>query len=192
MTERASDDGEPLEHYRDYLHLLARLHLSPRLRGKLDPSDIVQQTLLKAHAHRDEFRGQQPEQRAAWLRQILANLLADALRAFGGAKRDVALEQSLDEAFRQSSAQLEAFLNPAPSSPSQHVIRDEELHRLAAGLAQLPDDQRTAIELHHLQGWSVAEVADHLGRTEAAVAGLLRRGLRKLRDYLQDPTGGRA
>jgi RNA polymerase sigma-70 factor (ECF subfamily) len=187
MNEPAPADGEPLEHYRDYLRLLARLHLSPRLRGKLDPSDVVQQTLLKAHAHRAEFRGQRPEQRAAWLRRILANLLADALRAFGGARRDVALERSLDEALRQSSARLEAFLHPDPASPSQHLVREEELRRLAAGLEALPEDQRAAVELHHLQGQSVAEVADHLGRTEAAVAGLLRRGLRKLRDYLQEP-----
>ena len=187
MSERVPADGEPLERYRDYLHLLARLHLNPRLRGKLDPSDLVQQALLKAHAHQHDFRGQEPAERAGWLRQILANLMADALRAFGGAKRDVAREQSLDEALQQSSARLEAFLQASPSSPSQHVVRHEELERLAAGLADLPEDQRSAVELHHLQGWSVAEVAEHLGRTEAAVAGLLRRGLKKLRAYLHEP-----
>ena len=187
MTEDAPAAGPALDRHRDYLHLLARLHLSPRLRGKLDPSDVVQQTLLKAHQHRHALRGQDPAQQAAWLRQILARLLTDALRQFGGGKRDVARERSLEDAVQQSSARLEAFLRPDPSSPSQHAVRHEELQRLATGLAGLPNDQRTAVELHHLQGWSVAEVADHLGRTEAAVAGLLRRGLKQLRAFLQPP-----
>jgi RNA polymerase sigma-70 factor (ECF subfamily) len=49
----------------------------------------------------------------------------------------------------------------------------------------LPDDQRLAVELHHLRDTPVAEIAAHLGRTEASVAGLLRRGLQKLRELLQ-------
>jgi RNA polymerase sigma-70 factor (ECF subfamily) len=185
MAEADPEDAWHLERYRDYLRLLARLHLSPRLRSKLDPSDVVQLTLLKAHQHREQFRGQGLE-RAAWLRRILANTLADAAREFGGAKRNVVLEQSLEAALQQSSARLEAFLGPQPSSPSEEAMRHEALVRLAAVLAELPDDQRTTVELHHLQGCAVAEVATHLGRTEAAVAGLLRRGLKKLRELLND------
>jgi RNA polymerase sigma-70 factor (ECF subfamily) len=172
----------PLERYRDYLHLLARLHLPPGLRAKLDASDVVQQALLKAHEHRGQFRGQEAEL-PAWLRRILATTLTDAVRAFGAGKRDLALEQSLQD----SSARLEAFLQAEPSSPSRHAVRQEELLRLAAALARLPDDQRTAVELHHLQGLSVAEVAGRLERTEASVAGLLRRGLKALRELLQEP-----
>jgi RNA polymerase sigma-70 factor (ECF subfamily) len=187
MVESAPGDDWPLERYRDYLHLLARLHLHPRLQSKLDPSDVVQQALLKAHQNRGQFRGQGPEL-AAWLRRILASTLADAAREFGGGKRDVAREQSLDAALRQSSARLEAFLQPASSSPSEHAVHEETLLRLAAALAELPDDQRSAVEMHHLQGCSVAEVAAHLDRTEAAVAGLLRRGLKRLRELLHEPT----
>jgi RNA polymerase sigma-70 factor (ECF subfamily) len=185
MAHPAQGDDRSLERYRDYLHLLARLHLPPGLRSKLDPSDVVQQTLLKAHANRAQFRGPGPEL-AGWLRRILANTLADAAREFGAAKRDLALEQSLEAALRQSSARLEGFLQPAASSPSEHAVREEALLGLAAALAELPDDQRAAVELHHLQGCSVAEVAAHLGRTEAAVAGLLRRGLKRLRELLHD------
>jgi RNA polymerase sigma-70 factor (ECF subfamily) len=92
----------------------------------------------------------------------------------------------MEAAFQQSSVRLEAFLRPPPSSPSEQAMRHEGLIQLAAVLAQLPDDQRTAVELHHLQGCTVAEVAAHLGRTEAAVAGLLRRGLKRLRELLHD------
>src|SRR2546421_11428663 len=101
----AMDDRppRPLEGYREYLRLLARLQLDPRLRGKVDPSDLVQQTLLKAYLARDQFRGQTPEQRAAWLRQSLANTLAHTVRDYGRARRDAALERSLEAALADSS-----------------------------------------------------------------------------------------
>jgi RNA polymerase sigma-70 factor (ECF subfamily) len=171
------------------LRLLARLHLHPRLHRKLDPSDVVQQTLLKAHENREQFRGQGSGELAAWLRRILANVLTDALREFGGAKRDVGREQSLEAALQESSARIEALLGSGPSSPSAHVTRQEEFLRLADALARLPEDRRTAVELHHLQGLSVSEVADLMGRTEPAVAGLLRRGLKQLRQILHPDLG---
>jgi RNA polymerase sigma-70 factor (ECF subfamily) len=176
---------ESLERYREYLSLLARLHLHPRLQSKLDPSDVVQQTLLKAHQNRAQCQGQNDAQVAAWLRRILANTLADAARDFGGGKRDVGREQPLQAILEDSSSRLEAFLNPAMSSPSVKAVRNEDLLQLATALAQLPDDQRAAVEMHHLQNCSVAEVAASLGKTERAVAGLLRRGLKKLRELLQ-------
>jgi RNA polymerase sigma-70 factor (ECF subfamily) len=185
MTPEAQAAGPSLERYREYLSLLARLHLHPRLQSKLDPSDLVQQTLLKAHENRAQWRGQGEAEMAAWLRRILANTLADVARAFGGAKRNVAREQSLEAALQESSARLEGFLNPGPSSPSNQAMRHEEMLRLASALAQLPQDQRAAVEWHHLQNCSVAEVAACLGRSERAVAGLLRRGLKKLRELLQ-------
>jgi RNA polymerase sigma-70 factor, ECF subfamily len=90
----AEADGRLLERFRDYLHLLARLQLGPKLQGKFDASDVVQQTLLEAYVKRDQFRGSDAE-RPAWLRQILAHNLADALRAFGQAKRDAGREGML-------------------------------------------------------------------------------------------------
>src|SRR5262249_60531229 len=74
--------GPDLERFRTYLGLLARLQLDPRLRGLLDPSDLVQQTLLRAHRSREQCRGTTEEQYAAWLRAILADELADAVRRF--------------------------------------------------------------------------------------------------------------
>jgi RNA polymerase sigma-70 factor (ECF subfamily) len=68
-------------------------------------------------------------------------------------------------------------------------VRDEELRRLAEALAGLPEDQRQAVELHHLHGLPVEEVAAALGRSESAAGGLLRRGLRRLRELMREPTG---
>jgi RNA polymerase sigma-70 factor (ECF subfamily) len=127
------------------LRLLARLQLDPQLRGQLDPSDIVQQTLLKAHERFDQFRGQTDEELRAWLRAILARSLIDAVRKYGRQKGDRA--QSLEAALEQSSAKLEIFLASEESSPSQAAVRAERLVDLADALARLPDDQRTAVEL---------------------------------------------
>jgi RNA polymerase sigma-70 factor (ECF subfamily) len=177
-----------VEQFRPYLHLLARMHLDPRLRGRVDPSDIVQQTLLAAHARQHQFRGSTQAQRAAWLRAILANQLALAMRQFGreGGRRI----RSLQEDIERSSARLDACLASDQSSPSEEVIRAEQAVRLAAALARLPDDQRTAVELRHLQGLAVPEVARQLGRSVPAVAGLLHRGGKALRALMDDREDG--
>ncbi|HEV3162931.1 MAG TPA: sigma-70 family RNA polymerase sigma factor [Isosphaeraceae bacterium] len=176
--------GQPLEHYRDYLLLLARLQLDAQLRGQFDPSDVVQQTLLKAHQNWDQFRGRGDAERAAWLRRILANHLADLYRKAN--HRQGGRERSLEAALEQSSARIEAWLQADQSSVSQKAMRHEQLHRLAASLALLPEDQRMALELRHLQGLSVPEVGRAMGRTTAAVASLLYRGLKTLRHLLED------
>src|SRR5437868_301024 len=149
MTAPAGDPGALLEGFRDYLTLLARLQLAPQLRGKIDLSGVVQQTLLDAHRAMDQLRRMTAEQQAAWLRKALACNLADEVRKLGTAMRDVSRERSLELAVEESSARLEAWLAADQSSPPEQVVRNEELLRLAGALAQLPDDQRLAVELHH-------------------------------------------
>jgi RNA polymerase sigma-70 factor (ECF subfamily) len=177
----------PLEEYRQYLRVLARLNLDPRLQGKVDPSDAVQETLLKAHQGLEGFRGGSDAEMAAWLRTILANTLADALRRFQAEARDVGLEVSLKQAVEQSSARLEAWLVAGHSSPQEKAMRQEEILALAQALGQLPEDQRRAVELRHLGGCTVGEVAEQMGRSKEAVAKLLLRGVGRLRQLLNGP-----
>jgi RNA polymerase sigma-70 factor (ECF subfamily) len=182
----ANEDSSPLDKFRGYLLLLARVHLGQQYRGKLDASDIVQQTLLEAHRQRALFRGHSDAERARWLRQILAGTLADAMRALGRGKRDITRERSLEAALDASSAQIAAWLVAEHSSPSQRAERNEQAVRLAEALGTLPEAQREALVLRHCQGWSLDDISRHLGRSPAAVAGLLKRGSRQLRILLQE------
>jgi RNA polymerase sigma-70 factor (ECF subfamily) len=172
--------------FRNYLRFLARLQLDPRLKGKLEPSDVVQQTLLEAYAQRDQFRGHTEAEWLAWLRQMLAHNLADALRGFMQAKRDLAREQPLAKALDASSARLEAWLADARPAPSEQAERHERAVSLADALELLPEAQREALVLQHWHGWTLAQIGDYLDRSEAAVAGLLKRGLKLLRRHLHD------
>ena len=179
MPDSGSQGVTSLTRYREYLLLLARGQIDPRLRAKIDASDIVQETLLKATRSLDQFRGQSEKQLAAWLRAILANTLANALRALG--RREGLDALSLERALEQSSARLRVLTAGNDLSPEQIAQRNEELLRLAEALAQLPDDQRTVMELKYLRDCSVAEVCQLTGRSKASVAGLLYRGMKALR-----------
>jgi len=173
-----------VEDYRDYLRLLTRLQLNPRLRRKVDESDVVQQAILEAHRCRGQFRGTTEAARLSWLRSILANSLARVGRHYSTGTRDLKKERSLDAALELSSSRLQSLLTADLTSPSGRAVRGEEMTLLARALNQLSEDQRRVIELHHLEGISVTEVAELMGRTRPAVAGLLFRGLNKLRELM--------
>jgi RNA polymerase sigma-70 factor (ECF subfamily) len=177
---------EDPERWRDYLAVLAQVQLAPGLRGKIDLSGVVQQTLLEAFRDRPVLQGG-PAAEAAWLRQVLAHNLADEIRKLTAGRRDVTRERSLQAALQESSARLGDLLAAAQSSPSQRAGRDEDALRLAAALARLPEAQREALVLQHWHGWPLARIAEHLGRSRAAVAGLIKRGLEKLRQELPPP-----
>jgi RNA polymerase sigma-70 factor (ECF subfamily) len=182
----ATEQGAALEKFRHYLGVLARQQIDTKLRGKLDASDLVQQTLLEAHQGWADRRDHGEAVLAGWLRQILARNLCDAHRRLGAGKRDAARERRMEEALDHSSAVLGQWLAAEQSSPSEQAIWREDLLRLTAALAALPEDQRTAVELHHLKKYSLAQIADDMGRSKPAVAGLLHRGMERLRELLAE------
>jgi RNA polymerase sigma-70 factor, ECF subfamily len=176
-----------LKAFREYFYLLARMQVVPGLQGKVDLSGVVQQTLLEAHQAMDQLRGRSEAEKAAWLRKALAHNLADEIRKLTAARRDAGREESLQRALEESSARLEAWLVAEQSSPPEQAERHEQALRLAEALAGLPDKQRQAVELRHLRGLSLAEVAAELDTSKAAVVGLLHRGVEKLRALLSEP-----
>ncbi len=172
------------EKYREYLRLLAAQQIIPQVRGKLDASDVVQESLLQAQQKRDQFRGETEAEWFCWLRTILRNQLALTLRQYAQKCRDVNLEVSIAENLSQSSLKIEAWLAAPESLPSVKAERNEQLVLLADALVSLPVDQREAVELHHLHGMMLADVARVMKRTKPAVAGLIFRGVRALRFQL--------
>lgn len=174
--------GALLELYRNYLRLLARVRIGPRLQGKVDASDLVQETFLEAHRHFAGFQGSEEPQLAHWLRQILAAKAANVVRHYLGTQgRDVRLEQELAAGLDNSSHALGAELAASLSSPSQQAVRREQAVLLADALERLPADYREVIVLRHLEGLTFPQVAGRMGRTQDSVEKLWLRGLARLR-----------
>ncbi len=176
--------AETLEPFRKYLKVLAELHLDRRLRGELDASDVVQQTMLRAYSALSELRNPQPEILIAWLRRILARTMADAVKHYEREKRDVVLERSLEAELDRSASGFAAWLAVDQTSPSGRAERNEELLRMVQALAELPESMREVLILKHCQGWTLTQIAGRIGRSVPAVASLLRRGLQELRERL--------
>ena len=178
------------ERYRKYLALLARRKLGTRLLPKVDLSGVVQQTLLEAHQNQNGLEGCTGAEQVAWLRRVMTNNLTDEVRRFTTAARDARRERPLDRCIEESSEGFSAGPAAVQSSPSQRVIRKEQLLELAAALELVPQDQRTAVELRHFEGLSVAEIARRMDRTPPAVSSLLVRGLKRLREVLAEAEQG--
>jgi RNA polymerase sigma-70 factor (subfamily 1) len=182
MTDVALDQTQAVETFRPYLRVVARMHLERRLWAKLDPDDLVQVTFIEALEHWQQFLGNGHVELKGWLRQMLLHNLWDAVRHFQQQKCDVALEQSLD----QSSSRLMLSLAVDQSSPSERAAKSEELQRLAEALMQLTEDQQQAVILHHLHSMKLADVAVQLDRSLEATAGLVHRGLQRLKVILKE------
>jgi RNA polymerase sigma-70 factor (ECF subfamily) len=175
-----------LEQFRNYLRLLARNGIDISLQGKEDPSDLVQETLLKAHEHFDQFHGRTEAELVAWLRQILANNLTDLARRYyrAGARR-VTREQSLEQALLASSAAVDRLLAAEGPSPSESAERRELAVVLADALTELSEDHREVLVLRSLQDRDWDEVAERLGRSPGAVRMLWARALKQLRPLIE-------
>ena len=178
--------GELLEHYRPYLQVLALRYLDKRLQSRFDASDLVQVTFMEAHRDFPNFRGSDMASFLAWLRNMLRNNVASTHEAhLFSLKRNASREVLYGAGVASSSEQ--PLVNMVPSettSPSQRVMRDEVAASLAISLKRLPETQAEAIRLRYLEGCSLRDIAERMSKSELAVAGLLKRGLRSLRDEL--------
>jgi RNA polymerase sigma-70 factor (ECF subfamily) len=177
--------GRLLELHRGYLRALAQRELGGGLDARLSASDLVQQTCLSAYRNFPQFQGEQVGEFVVWLRRIHERNVHDAVRQHVQAgRRAVDKEQPLDRRWAQEMA---ASREP---SPSARAMANEQAVVLTLALEELPPDQREAVRLRHLEGLPLAEIADRLGRSEDAVAGLLKRGMRTLRERLKEEDQG--
>jgi RNA polymerase sigma-70 factor (ECF subfamily) len=174
--------GDLLVRYTNYLTLLARVELGRRLQGKLDPSDVVQETFLQAHSHFANFRGSSEAEFTAWLRRILACVLSNVVQHFLGTRaRDPRLEREFEGALGHSSAELGKQLAASGTSPSEAASRREQAVLLADAIGMLPPDYREVILLRFAEGLPFAQVAERMGRTVNSVEKLWLRGIARLR-----------
>ena len=166
--------------------MLARMHLDGRLQRKLDPSDIVQQTLLEAHKDAGGIRGESGQEQRAWLRRVLFTNILNALRDFKRAKRDVARERSLDRILDDSSTRLTAYLQAKDGDPEGRLAEVERLERATVALLKLPTDQREAVYMRYREGLPLVEIGRRLQRSTDAAAALVKRGLHRIRTHLPE------
>jgi RNA polymerase sigma factor (sigma-70 family) len=145
--------------------------MGQQLRTRVDPADIVHDTLLKAHCAMSQFRGRNERQLAAWLNAILTNTIKNAARA------QLSSQYSCERlpTGRLERSAVEGFC------PVWTTIRNEELRLLSYVLAQIPENQRVVLELRVFDGCSLADIGNRTGRTKASVTGLLYRGMRAVR-----------
>jgi len=181
--------GQLLESYRSYLRLLARIEIGRRLQGKVDASDVVQETFLEAHRHFPSFQGKAEGQLTQWLRAILAGTLANVIRRYLGTQaRDLRLERDLGADLDQSTCALEKMLIDPHSSPSEQAQRGEQTWLVAEAISTLPEDYQTVLVLRHMEGLTFPQVAERMGRTTDSVEKLWLRGLTRLKQAFSEVT----
>lgn len=179
--------GYLLEQYRGYLLMLAHRYLSERLRRRVDPADIVQLTYLEAKRDLHAFRGETPAEFSGWLRGMLKNNVATAVtRHVTTQKRSLRREVDASPPAGNDSAGG-GWIQQLPgstTSPSGVAIRAEAVVALLEALHHLPETQAEAIRLRYMEGLPLAEIVERMGKSDTAVAGLLKRGLQKLRSIM--------
>jgi RNA polymerase sigma-70 factor (ECF subfamily) len=169
--------GLLLDEFRPYLRFLADRAVDRRLSGRVDASDIVQQTYLSAVRKFDEFTGEDADTLVAWLRMIHERNLIDTVRRHLEAEKRSVNRESADVA-------VEPLQDIEMTSPSQRLMHGENAVRLARELSLLPDEQAEAVRRRYLDGWSLDEIAARMDRSKRAVASLLYRGLENLRERM--------
>jgi RNA polymerase sigma-70 factor (ECF subfamily) len=184
----ASARGRLLERHRGRLRGMVALRLDPRLAARVDPSDLVQETLAVAHRRLDDYIRDRPLPFYPWLRQIAADRLADLHRRHVvSRKRTVAREEPGGLRLADGSElELARRLASSVSAPSARLRREDRLRRLRAALAALSERDREVLVLRHLEQMPPREIAAVLGITEGAVYTRHLRALERLRRQLGD------
>ena len=177
--------GRLLELYRNYLRLTARSLIGASLRVKLEPSDLVQETFLKAHREFAGFAGQSEPELVAWLRRILARTLADQVKHHRRKGRDLHRQESLECLLERSGLTIQNALASRGSSPSEGAVRREQAVLLANAVSELPPHYREVFILRTLEHVPFEEVAVRMDRTVGAVRMLWARALERLNVMLE-------
>ncbi|OJW26993.1 MAG: RNA polymerase subunit sigma-70 [Planctomycetales bacterium 71-10] len=192
--------GELCALYRNYLRMVVRTGLGPRLRERLELSDVVQEALVEVVRQFPQFTGQNEAALVGWLRRLVGQKLADLGRYHSRTKRaggvapvplDAPWEGGKgDDAGEQGAGRLLDVLALSQTSPSEVVSRRELIVLLADALAGLPVGEADVLWLYHAEGLSFEAIGDRMGVTRKSVRGIWARGLKRLKRSLEGPPGG--
>jgi RNA polymerase sigma-70 factor, ECF subfamily len=177
--------GRLLELHRNHLRLLARSLIHQPLQVRLDASDLVQETFLKAHREFRQFVGSRECELVAWLRQILVHTLFNQAKHHRAQGRDQRRQESLDVLLDRSSVAIQEQLADSVASPSAHAVQREQAVLLADALSRLPADYREVFVLRNLEQVPVEEIAARMGRSPNAVRKLWGRAMVALKQALE-------
>ncbi len=187
-SRRAGDQmaqGQLLELYRNYLRLVARAMIGWALRVRLDASDLVQETFLKAHREFGQFLGATEPELVSWLRQIMIRTLANQARHHRRKGRDYQRDEPLDALLERSNSELQRALAVPLSSLSSHNSRREQAVLLADALEKLPADYREIFLMRNLEHIPFEEIAVRMGRSPGAARMLWTRTIKRLSQMLK-------
>jgi RNA polymerase sigma-70 factor (ECF subfamily) len=178
--------GQLFELYRNYLRLIARPMIDGALKLKLDASDLVQETFLKAHRQFADFAGRDEPELMAWLRRILVRTLADQARYYRSGVRNVRRQVSLEALLEQAGGDAQQVLADSLPSPSSLAVRRERAVLLADALEKLPADYREVFVLRNIEHIPFNEIATRLGRSPGASRVLWTRAMQRLSQLLEE------
>jgi RNA polymerase sigma-70 factor, ECF subfamily len=178
--------GRLMELYRNYLRVVARTMIGQALRVRLDASDLVQETFLKANREFRQFLGSSEPELTAWLRQILVRTLANQVRHHRREGRDYQRDEPLEVLLERSSSGVQRALAAPLSSPSSVVSRREQAVLLADALEKLPPDYRDVFLMRNLEHIPFEEIAVRMGRSPGAERMLWTRTIKKLSQLLEE------
>ena len=187
--------GELCALYRNYLRMVVRSGLGPRLRERVELSDVVQEALVEVIRQFPQFTGQNEAALVGWLRRLVGQKLADLGRYHSRAKRsgggpDVPLDAAWDLPGGGDGSQggkLLDMLALSQTSPSEAASKRELTVLLADALAALPESESEVLWLYHAEGLSFEGIGDRMGVSRKSIRGIWARGLKSLKRTLDGP-----
>src|SRR5581483_4179215 len=146
--------AELFRHFRARLVHIVALRMDARLRGRIDPSDVVQEALADAHLSLDDYLHDQPLPFFLWLRKLACNHLVDLYRQHIVAKKRSVLREEVPgpALSNESAVELADRLAASGPSPSSAVRKDEMRLRVLALLQELSEHDREILTLRYLEG----------------------------------------
>jgi RNA polymerase sigma-70 factor (ECF subfamily) len=192
--------GELCALYRNYLRMIVRTGLGPKLRERVELSDVVQEALVEVVRQFPQFTGQNEAALVGWLRRLVGQKLADLGRYHSRAKRaaggsalplDAPWDQGAPADSNPGGGRLLDVLALSQTSPSEAASRRELIVLLADALEALPESEAEVLWLYYADGLSFEAIGERVDLSRKSIRGIWARGLKNLKRSLDSPASAR-